>query len=72
MYDIDKARKAQREYCDKNHLPHFAPYDGCCFRCGRNIYSPVKYPKYTVGITVEEAGSTLITGCPFCSASYVD
>ena len=58
-----------------------------CYRCRQNIYSekghPVaeRLPRGRVrldfrtdipGISVEEAGKTLICGCPFCSASFDD
>lgn len=88
MYDVNKAIEAQAEYCEQNGLPHFAPYHGVCYRCIRNIYQPVKWKKegwrnvpltsdaeeydYITGITVEEAASNLVTGCPHCNRSYCD
>ena len=57
--------KAQREYCDAHYLPHFAPQDGYCYSCGRYIYGPNGY-------SLEQASTRLITGCPFCNASYCD
>lgn len=84
MYDSIKARAAQKEYCATNDAPHFAPYDGRCYSCNQDIYSengnvkfgPLGRQKPTGhtrhGITVEEAGSTLVTGCPFCNASYCE
>ena len=65
IYDIKEAIKAQRDYCNRRNVPHFAPFDGICYSCGANIYGPR-------GISVEEAGARLISGCPFCHASYVD
>ena len=56
---------AQRRYCEARELPHFAPSDGICYSCGRDIYAKG-------GVTAEEAGSRLITGCPFCLRTYVD
>ena len=64
-FNRQEAIKAQRDYCDKHDVPHFAPFDGICYSCGANIYSER-------GISVEEAGSRLITGCPFCRRTYVD
>lgn len=76
MYDSNKARAAQAEYCKRTNAPHFAPKDGRCWRCGKDIYAPieVKYgdKTYTHGITVEEAESRLVTGCPHCNRSYCD
>ena len=57
--------KAQKRYCDQNELPHFAPYDGVCWSCGRNIYDDG-------GITIDEAANRLITGCPFCNTTFTD
>lgn len=65
IYDHKEAIKAQRDYCNRRKVPHFAPFDGICYSCGANIYSPR-------GISVEEAGSRLISGCPFCGRTYVD
>lgn len=65
-YDKTKAMKAQEEYCDKNGYPCYIPSRyGLCYRCGRNIFGEGGY-------SVEVAGNTLITGCPFCCASYCD
>lgn len=73
MFDITAAIAAQKKYCAENQLPHFAPQDGFCFRCRRNIYSQIRLRDgYESGITVEEAGSSLITGCPHCNYSYCE
>jgi len=53
--------KAQSDYCSKNSLPHFAPSNGKCFKCSRQIYNV---------ISLELASSALITDCPYCHASY--
>lgn len=74
-YNFDPAisAKAQAAYCDEHELPMFAPADGHCPRCGYNIYLPVNGSHSAVmGITVEEAGSRLITGCPICNYSFVE
>lgn len=74
MFDTQKAIKAQRDYCDKEEIPNFAPaFDGSCYHCNRNIYQPIThYDGRVTGITVEQAGATLITGCPHCNYSFVD
>ena len=59
------AINAQKKYCEEKHLPYFAPKDGRCWRCGKNIYS-------INGISVEQATNNLITGCPFCNYSYCE
>ena len=74
-YDTAEAVKAQERYCDEHEIPIFAPRNGLCSWCGRNIYAPSMYsPRegQTRGISVEEAGSRLITSCPRCNATFVD
>ena len=74
-YDPIEAAKAQEVYCDEHEIPQFAPRNGWCSSCGRNIYEPYTYrrePIVTSGITVEEAGSHLITSCPHCNATFCD
>lgn len=75
-YDTIKAAKAQEDYCDKHDLPMFAPRNGWCYACGRCIYEPYTYRGHEdhtyYGITVEEAGSRLITSCPHCNTAFND
>lgn len=47
---------------DKGH-PAFAPHDGICWSCKRQIYTK---------ISLDRAGKELITGCPHCARSYCD
>ena len=78
-YDVTKAAEMQREYCGKNGVM-FAPIDGVCWNCHKNIYRPIKHEnKYTeknvvtyTGISVEGASRYLITGCPHCNRSFCD
>lgn len=74
-YDPIEAAKAQEAYCNEHEIPQFAPRNGWCSSCGRNIYEPYTYrrePIVTSGIAVEEAGSRLITSCPHCNATFCD
>lgn len=75
-YNVQESIKAQKKYCEENKAPHFAPHDGRCWSCSRNIYEPIERQygenKFTNGITVEKAGSSLVTGCPHCNRSYCD
>lgn len=74
-YDAVEAAKAQEGYCNAHELPIFAPSNGWCACCGRNIYEPYTYrgrEDHTHGITVEEAGSRLITSCPHCNSTFCD
>ena len=78
-YDIAKAQEAQRNYLKKLAVqkPYdwmskefakgrgFAPSSGYCFHCNKNVYD-------VGGISVEEAGSRVTTGCPFCHSSFID
>ena len=75
-YDPIEAAKAQERYCNEHEIPVFAPRNGWCHSCGRNIYEPYTYrgreDNTYYGISVEEAGSRLITGCPHCNHSFVE
>jgi predicted nucleic acid-binding Zn-ribbon protein len=44
----------------------FAPLDGRCYKCNRDITKGEK------GITLENLGNYIITGCPYCYTSYCD
>ena len=55
--------KAQDKYCKEKHLPNFTPRNGVCWHCHNNIYERV---------TLEQAGSDVITGCPFCHYSFCE
>ena len=72
MFNVIEARAAQMKHCEDKELPHFAPKSGNCWSCGKNIYQEIDKGNYSTGITVEEAGRQLITGCPHCSRSYCD
>ena len=82
-YNVSKAIKAQEELCKKEGYPDFAPHSGVCWNCRRNIYEVVEHDrkdcygsptgeKFTTGISVEKAGTELVTGCPHCNRSYCD
>lgn len=66
-YDkVLEAIRQQKEYCKRHSLPHFAPLDGICYKCHRQIYSG------PAAISAEQAATSLVTGCPYCRRSYVD
>ena len=82
-YNASKSIDAQEKYCAEEGYPHFAPASGVCFRCRKQIYESMEHERkdyqtgevvgnYTTGITVKEASSELITGCPHCNYSYCD
>lgn len=64
-YDSAKSSAAQDDFCEQIGSPCFAPRDGICPNCGCDIYE-------AGGITVDYAGSRLVTGCPFCRKSFCD
>ena len=39
-YNVIKASQAQKKYQKKTGSPKFAPLDGTCWSCKRNIYEP--------------------------------
>lgn len=71
MYDVKAACKRQEEYCATHNVPFFAPKSGVCWHCRRNIYIP-RAEGDTPAYSVARAGTTHITGCPFCCRSYCD
>lgn len=74
IFDRAQAAEAQRRYCEEHHCPEFAPDDGWCVVCGKNIYDAytARNSGRTYGICVETAGKKLITSCPHCNASFTD
>ena len=73
LHNVTAACEAQIEYCETNKKTLYAPRNGICGHCGKNIYIPVcgKYDRIT-GISVEQAATSHITGCPHCHKSFVD
>ena len=74
-FNTIEAIKMQEAYCAKHGFPMYVPANGWCRDCGRNIFEPYTYrrePIKTTGISVEEAGSRLISGCPHCNRTFVD
>jgi hypothetical protein len=77
IFDVNKSIAAQEKLCMEKGYPHFAPMNGVCWWCHRNIYNPVEHERktltpYITGIDVEKAGRKLVTGCPHCNRSYCD
>lgn len=61
--ELQQKLDAQKKHCKDEKLPHFAPFNGICYQCRGQIYST---------ISLEKAGSGLITNCPLCCRSYCD
>lgn len=74
--EIAKCIKLQKGFAKKKDCPHFAPKDGICCRCGRNIYQnyEIRFFKETRNSKgyANIAGKELITGCPHCSRTFCD
>lgn len=68
-YNVQESIKAQSKLCEEKGYPHFAPNDGRCWKCNKNIYEP---DERGFGITTEKASKELVTGCPHCFRSYCD
>lgn len=70
---IEAAKQAQEEYCEEHGVPHFAPYNGICHMCYKNIYQThSKKDKSVRGYTATEARRIHITSCPHCNASFIE
>lgn len=63
MGDLKEKQEAQRQYCRETKTPRFAPTDGICWSCHKQIYSR---------ISLEMASTRLITGCPHCHYSFCE
>lgn len=73
-FNVSDSVAAQERYCKEKEYPHFAPNNGICWKCNQQIYAEGKnrMGNLSKGISVEEAGSELITGCPHCNWSYCE
>ncbi len=71
-FDIQKSIAAQKKLQQEKGYPDFAPADGRCYNCRRQIYSEIDRGPYKTGISVERASGDLITGCPHCHHSYCE
>jgi len=67
--EISKCILAQKKLCEERKLPHFAPENGRCWSCNRNIYQNYDF---NGSISKGNTGEKFITGCPHCNRSYCD
>lgn len=49
----------QIKLCEDNNYPHFAPKNGVCWSCRKNIFT-------------KKTGTNHITACPHCYTTYCD
>jgi hypothetical protein len=72
----EEACRLQSALCGREGVPHFAPHDGFCYDCHKNIYQVIEHNNGTynwkTGIDLASAGTSHITACPHCSSSYCD
>lgn len=59
---IKRKIEAQEKFCGGINSPFYAPRNGICWRCGKQIFDM---------IDVTMAGSKIVSGCPYCHRSYV-
>lgn len=62
--EIKEAIARQHKLCVTENLPNFAPNDGLCFDCRKNIYQDYTRSGWL--------GYTHITGCPHCNYSFCE
>lgn len=61
--------KAQADLWKGKRYPNFAPANGICWKCHRNIYQNYEIDGH---IHHGRDGTELVTGCPHCHRSYCD
>jgi len=54
-------RAAQIKHCKDLRVTRWAPYDGICPKCRKQIYDV---------LTLEECSSEVIVNCPYCNADF--
>jgi hypothetical protein len=67
--ELGKCAQKQKDVCSEKSYPHFAPSNGVCWKCNRNIYQNYEIDNR---ISDGETGEKFITGCPHCNRSYCD
>lgn len=71
-FDAKASCAAQAKLCKEKGYPDFAPSNGVCYDCRRQIYEQIDHGEYKTGRSVEYATTTHITGCPHCHHSYCE
>jgi len=61
---IEAKKAAQKTFWEQSGTPHFAPENGVCDYCERQIYQDL-------GVSLNDA-KKLVTGCPLCHRSFCD
>jgi len=71
-FNVQKSIAAQKALQKEKGYPDFAPANGICYDCKRQIYAEIEQGGYKTGVSVERASGELITGCPHCHHSYCE
>jgi len=72
VFNIEFSVRYQKEYCESRKFPLFAPENGVCWNCRKNIYEEIKGQYGFTGYDTERAMLSHITGCPHCHRSYCE
>ena len=67
LYNAEIAKQRQNR-----HDVVFAPLDGKCWRCKKDIYELHEHGDTYTGIDIETATERIVSGCPHCNYSFVD
>jgi hypothetical protein len=59
MPDIQERIKKHQALCAERNFPNFAPNNGKCFSCKKQVFE-------------REDGTRFITGCPHCGRTFCD
>jgi len=61
--ELETKKAKQKRFCQEKKVPYFAPEDGICWSCKKQIFDKLKE---------ETCATEHITGCPYCARSYCD
>lgn len=71
-FNVQESIAAQKKFQQEKDYPDFAPANGRCYNCKRQIYEEMDQGDHKTGISVQRASGELITGCPHCHYSYCE
>ncbi len=72
--ELENCKESQRKIIKERSWPFFAPSDGICFKCHKNIYQNYEYSDLNGNDSISYGydGKEPITGCPHCNRSFCD
>ena len=68
--EIQECIANQKKLCREKVYPYFAPTNGFCYRCHKNIYQ--NYLLDDDRVSCGKSGLELVTGCPHCNLSFCE